>query len=351
MSGRPTRGGEVTRVACRTRRSTRRSRARGRGRRPRSRAARGCPRARASPCRPTPRRARARPAASIVVVVDRPPHLLVAVVEEVVAAERGVVAADVDDRRLLGTRGTSRAQPPEITGRISTAAASSMRVSWVTSSSPTITSTDSGLSSSCWRSARPSSARAARPRGAGCAAAPSPRAGYRGAWPPTAGATGLLRARISRISKASPGSQLQAEHVRLAAGDGLEQLQRLRAGRDVEPAADAAAHPAPERRGRELPDDAGRSSRGGRCARPWPRHPRRATIIVARDIELRPSDAPDLDDRAALVAPPATEPGTRARPRGRRRRSLRRLPASAAVSVVLSVTPRISGAWPRCRRG
>ena len=33
--------------------------------------------------------------------VDRPPHLLLAVVQEVVAAERGVVAADVDHRRSL----------------------------------------------------------------------------------------------------------------------------------------------------------------------------------------------------------------------------------------------------------
>ena len=39
------------------------------------------------------------PGSSISCVVDRPAHLLLAVVEEVVAAERGVVAADVDDRR------------------------------------------------------------------------------------------------------------------------------------------------------------------------------------------------------------------------------------------------------------
>ena len=66
--------------------------------------ARGGPTARASPCRPTPRRAPARRAAIMSCVVDRPPDLLLAVVEEVVAAERGVVAAHVDDRRLAGTR-------------------------------------------------------------------------------------------------------------------------------------------------------------------------------------------------------------------------------------------------------
>src|SRR5207344_2970718 len=87
-----------------------------------------------------------------LVRVDRPAHLLVAVVHEVVAAERRVVTANVDDRRPLAHPALhagppQRSEPPEITGRISTEASSASFTSWVTSSSPTITSTVSGLSS------------------------------------------------------------------------------------------------------------------------------------------------------------------------------------------------------------
>ena len=45
-------------------------------------------------------------------VVDRPPHLLPAVVQEAVAAERGVVAADVDDRRARGSARHFTRRPP-----------------------------------------------------------------------------------------------------------------------------------------------------------------------------------------------------------------------------------------------
>ena len=49
--------------------------------------------------------------------------------QEVLAAEVGVVAPEVDDRRLAAAPGTSRARLPEMTGRISTSSSSSsMRV-------------------------------------------------------------------------------------------------------------------------------------------------------------------------------------------------------------------------------
>src|SRR5262245_10095676 len=80
-------------------------------------------------------------------------HLLLAMAEEVFATECGVVAAHVHDRRLT-THAALHAAPPEITGRISTASASSIRASRVTSSSPTMTSTDSGFSSRCCSSDR-----------------------------------------------------------------------------------------------------------------------------------------------------------------------------------------------------
>src|SRR5262249_10527300 len=87
-----------------------------------------------------------------VVVVDRPPDLLAAVVQEMRPAERRVVTPDVDHRRTA-TDAAFHVAPPEVTGRISMTSASANRASRVTSVSPWITSTDSALSSSRSRSA------------------------------------------------------------------------------------------------------------------------------------------------------------------------------------------------------
>src|SRR5438552_1325287 len=54
-----------------------------------------------------------------VVLVDRFANLLAAMVQEAIAAERRVVAADVDHGRLAAPPAFHRA-PPETTGRIST---------------------------------------------------------------------------------------------------------------------------------------------------------------------------------------------------------------------------------------
>ena len=58
-----------------------------------------------------------------VEVLDGPGHLVAAQPQEVLGAEVGVVAPDVDDRRLLA-HGALHAAPPEMTGRISTVSAS-----------------------------------------------------------------------------------------------------------------------------------------------------------------------------------------------------------------------------------
>src|SRR5829696_7570528 len=85
-----------------------------------------------------------------VEVGDGPPHLLTAVMQEAVAAERGIVAAHVDHRRFP-TPAALHEAPPDTTGRISTTSASASRSSRVTSVSLRITRTDSGTTSS-WRS-------------------------------------------------------------------------------------------------------------------------------------------------------------------------------------------------------
>ena len=100
--------------ACtrRTRRSSRRCRARGRGRRPRSRArTRMSHSARESFPPDTATRTRS-PGSIIVVRVDRPAHLLVAVVRRSASlAEGGVVTAHVDDRRALAHAALHRSLP------------------------------------------------------------------------------------------------------------------------------------------------------------------------------------------------------------------------------------------------
>ena len=78
-------------------------------------------------------------------------HLVAAELEEVLGAEVGVVAADVDDRRLAA-HAALHAAPPEMTGRISTTSSSASTASPGTSVSPRMTSTDSRLSSSRPRS-------------------------------------------------------------------------------------------------------------------------------------------------------------------------------------------------------
>src|SRR5215211_379412 len=90
--------------------------------------------------------------ANHVVVLDGPADLLAAVLQEVVAAEGGVVPADVEHRRAPAHTAL-HAAPPEVTGRISTTSVSDSRASRVTSVSPWMTSTDSGLTSSCSSSA------------------------------------------------------------------------------------------------------------------------------------------------------------------------------------------------------
>ena len=109
---RPMRGRELARVRRRTRRSTRRSRARGRGRRPRSRARTRMSHSASESLPPDTATSTRSPGCEHVCECDRPAHLLVAVVEEVVAAERRVVAADVDDRRArLHTPALHRRRP------------------------------------------------------------------------------------------------------------------------------------------------------------------------------------------------------------------------------------------------
>src|SRR6266536_3539062 len=82
-----------------------------------------------------------------VVILDGAADLLGAVLHEVVTAERGVVPADIEHRRRPADAALHVA-PPEVTGRISTTSVSDSRASRVTSVSPWMTSTDSGLTSS-----------------------------------------------------------------------------------------------------------------------------------------------------------------------------------------------------------
>ena len=122
----------------------------------------------------------------------------------------------------------------------------------MTSSSPTITSTDSGLSSSrVEQRARPSSARGTSSSRRGLRSrtftarlrAPEPLGpdpGY-----------GLLRASDLADLEGVAGLQLHGEHLGLRPANRWQHAECLRAGRDVEPAADAAAHPVPERVGRD----------------------------------------------------------------------------------------------------
>ncbi len=98
---RPRLGGEVAGVACPTRRCSRRCRGRRRGRRPGSRARRAGPTRRGSPCRRTRRPGPGRRGSIMRELVDRLGDLAPALLEEVLGAEVGVVAPDVDDRRAL----------------------------------------------------------------------------------------------------------------------------------------------------------------------------------------------------------------------------------------------------------
>src|SRR5690606_12316466 len=83
------------------------------------------------------------------VLGDRLGDLVTAEPQEVLAAEVGVVAAQVDDG-LAPADGALHEAPPEITGRISTVSSSDSTASPATRVSPRTTSTDSRLRSS-WR--------------------------------------------------------------------------------------------------------------------------------------------------------------------------------------------------------
>src|SRR5690606_2761961 len=86
-----------------------------------------------------------------VELLDGLGDLVAAEAQEVLDAEVGVVAADVDDGRAAAD-GALHAAPPEITGLISTTSSSSSTPSPGTKVSPLITSTDSRFSSSRWSS-------------------------------------------------------------------------------------------------------------------------------------------------------------------------------------------------------
>ena len=115
--------GEVAGVARPTCRSTRRCRDRRTGRRPRSRARAAGATARASPCRPTRPRAPARRAGSCRTRRSSCRTCSRQWRRKQSRQKAGVVAPDVDDRRLAAAPALHRA-PPEITGRISTTSSS-----------------------------------------------------------------------------------------------------------------------------------------------------------------------------------------------------------------------------------
>ena len=96
----------------RTRRSTRRCRARGRGRRPRTRASTQEVPERQRVLAAGDRDEHPLPRLEHLVLVDRLAHLLPAVVQEAVPAERRVVPADVDDRRRLAPPALHRSRAP-----------------------------------------------------------------------------------------------------------------------------------------------------------------------------------------------------------------------------------------------
>ena len=100
------------------------ARARGRARRPRSRGRGGCPTRASESLPPDTATSTRSPGASMSKSLMALRHLVAAELEEVLRAEVGVVAPDVDDRRPLA-HGALHAAPPEMTGRISTTSASS----------------------------------------------------------------------------------------------------------------------------------------------------------------------------------------------------------------------------------
>ena len=148
-----------------------------RTRRPGSRARSACPTRRGCPCHRTPRRGCGRSGIEHVVVLDRLGDLAPAQLDEVLDAEVGVVARQVDDRRpRLGTYrdGTSLHTPPEITGRISTVSSSVEQL--VAGHEGAVADHEVRLPVQLeLLEQRPARARArrSRPRDVGCAAAPS----------------------------------------------------------------------------------------------------------------------------------------------------------------------------------
>src|SRR5439155_22408554 len=86
-------------------------------------------------------------------LADRLADLVAEELEEVRRTERGVVAPELEDRRLaaLAALHRERARPPDITGRSSMVSPSRTTWSAVTRSSPQITSTVSGMMSSSRR--------------------------------------------------------------------------------------------------------------------------------------------------------------------------------------------------------